>query len=402
MKQKKIGNIRKLGIALLSAMLSAVLLSGCSGTTPAPNDPEGSNSDPNETENSTMQQDPTPTPDEAAKLGYVVVTDTIPNDGSVDVTKALQQLIDENPNRTIFFPDGTYIISSPISTPANAYESVSLLLSNYAVIRASNTKWRSGEAMIRLGGRGKANGDTTKNGSNYFLEGGIIDGSGIAKGISVDSGRETAIRNVSIKRTSVGIHVKWGVNNGSSDCDVYNVNIIGNSTPDSVGILVEGFDNTFTNIRIGCVNVGVHITSQANSLRNIHPLFQIARDDYENSAGFWDEGGANWYDFCYSDHFRMGFRLKDGIRSYFNNCFAFWYDDSQWVDDVAASTVEAFHADGVFNSVVRGFRAGFRDDRPCRVLYEEKNGGKGTFEYVDIDDESRLSADDAYSKYVKN
>ena len=98
----------------------------------------------------------------------------------------------------------------------------------------------------------------------------------------------------------------------------------------------------------------------------------------------------------------MGFRLKDGIRSYFNNCFAFWYDDSQWVDDVAASTVEAFHADGVFNSVVRGFRAGFRDDRPCRVLYEEKNGGKGTFEYVDIDDESRLSADDAYSKYVKN
>ena len=399
MKQKKNSGIRKMGIALLSALLSTALLSGCTAPTLKNPDESDSISNASETESSTMQQPPAPTPDEASRLGYVIVTDFIPTDGR-DVTKALQRLIDENPNRTLYFPDGVYNISEPIKTPANPEKSVSLLLSNYAVIRAM-TSWKSDEAMIRLGGK-DPDGDTTRNGSNYFLEGGIIDGSGKAKGISVDSGRETAIRNVSIKHTTVGIHIKRGVNNGSSDCDVYNVNIMGNSASDSVGILVNGYDNTFTNIRIGCVNVGVHITSQANVLRNIHPLFQISHDDYENSAGFWDEGGSNWYDFCYSDHFRMGFRLKDGIRSYFNNCFAFWYDDSQWVDDVAASTVEAFHADGVFNSVVRGFRAGFRDDRPCRVLYEEKNGGKGTFEYVDIDDESRLSADDAYSKYVKN
>ena len=395
MKQNKFGNIRKLGIALLSALLSAALLTGCSGTTPK--DSNEITSYTNETESSTMQQTPTPTPSEASKLGYVIVTDTIPNDGSVDVTEALQELIDENPNRTIYFPDGIYTISQPIKTPAKTTKSVSLMLSNYAIIRASRTSWNSDEAMIRLGGK-DADGDTTQNGSNYFLEGGIIDGSGIAKGVSVDSGRETAIRNVSIKHTTVGIHIKKGVNNGSSDCDVYNVNIIGNSASDSVGILVEGYDNTFTNIRIGCVNVGVHIRTQANVLRNVHPLFQISYDNYENSVGFWDEDGNNWYDFCYSDHFRIGFRLKDGVRSYFNNCFAFWYQTSSGKD----FTVEAFHADGKFNSIVRGFRAGFLSDRPCQMLYEGKEGGTGVFEYVFIDSTVTQIENDPYQKYLKD
>ena len=34
---------------------------------------------------------------ETTKSGYVVVTDTIPNDGSADVSDAIQQLIDDNP-----------------------------------------------------------------------------------------------------------------------------------------------------------------------------------------------------------------------------------------------------------------------------------------------------------------
>ena len=40
--------------------------------------------------------------------GYVVVTDYVKADGKTDVSDALQQVIDEHPNRTLFFPDGVY------------------------------------------------------------------------------------------------------------------------------------------------------------------------------------------------------------------------------------------------------------------------------------------------------
>ena len=49
-------------------------------------------------------------------FGYVVVTDTIPADGKTDVADAIQALIDANPNRTIYFPDGIYLLSHPTNT----------------------------------------------------------------------------------------------------------------------------------------------------------------------------------------------------------------------------------------------------------------------------------------------
>ena len=69
--------------------------------------------------------------------GYIIVTDTIPANTGLDVSDALQKLILDNPNRTIYFPDGEYVISKPICTPANPEHSVMLELSNYAVIKAA-------------------------------------------------------------------------------------------------------------------------------------------------------------------------------------------------------------------------------------------------------------------------
>ncbi len=304
-------------------------------------------------------------------LGYVIVTDYVPNDGKSDVADALQAVIDSNPNRTIYFPDGIYLISKPICTPADPRKSVDLQLSNYAVIRAADN-WSSDEAMIRLGGKDAAN-DTHTAGSNYSLTGGIIDGSGKADGVSIDSGRETVIRNVSIKHTPVGISVGYGANSGSSDADVSDINIIGTGGTDSIGIYVEGFDNTFTNIRIGNVFTGVWLKSCSNSLRNIHPLYYSDYTDYENSCGFLDEGGNNIYDFCYSDQFCIGFRTMDNVSSIFDNCFCFWYSAS-------GGREIAFKADGRFNSVVTNFRTGFRDDTNNSVLVAGESGGYGVFD----------------------
>ncbi|MBE6771395.1 MAG: hypothetical protein E7547_04535 [Ruminococcaceae bacterium] len=324
--------------------------------------------------------------DFADAFGYVIVNVT--SDGSEDVADEIQNIIDSNPNRTIYFPDGVYLISKPICTPANPRKSVDLQLSNYAVIKAADS-WSDDEAMIRLGGKDAAN-DTHTAGSNYSLNGGVIDGSGKADAVSIDSGRETRISNLSIKNAVLGIHIKYGANSGSSDADISDVNIIGTGGTDSTGIFIEGFDNTLTNIRIGNVFIGVHLKSSANSMRNIHPLYYSDYTDFENSCGFYDESGNNIYDFCYSDQFCNGFRMKGNISNIYHNCFCFWYSN-------AGGKEVAFKVDGLFESVVTNFRAGFRSDTENAVLEADKFGGNGVFDNLLVN--GKIVADKSYKFY---
>lgn len=324
---------------------------------------------------------------------YVAVTDYIQADGAVDVSDAIQKIIDDNPNRTIYFPDGTYLISKPVVTPADPRKSVALELSNYAVIKAA-PDWAHDEAMIRLGGKDAAN-NIELPGSNYYFAGGIIDGSGVAKGISIDGGRETVIRNTSIKNVSLGIHVKRGVNSGSSDADIFGVNIVGNNRPDCVGVLVEGYDNTFSNMRIGGVYVGFLIRSEANCLRNIHPLYYGDDEHYPSSCGFLDEAQNNWYDFCYSDEFATAFRIKGG-HSIYNNCFAYWYSKR-------GRKHVGFKSDGKFDSSVMNFNMGLGENNCTtenKVLEAAEEEGSGMFFNLHIRDE-RFITDDSHEKYLK-
>ena len=107
----------------------------------------------------------------AKELGYLIVTDYIEASSGKDVSDELQALILNNPQRTIYFPDGVYLISKPICTPANPAHSVSLLLSCYATIKATDD-WTDTEALVRLGAAEPFN-DINANGSNYYFEGGM-------------------------------------------------------------------------------------------------------------------------------------------------------------------------------------------------------------------------------------
>ncbi len=329
--------------------------------------------------------------------GMVVATDVAKNDGQTDVADALQRLIDANPNRTIYFPDGVYLISRPLLTPAAPARSVSLRLADFAVIKAG-PDWKDAEALIRLGASHPAN-DINSNGSNYSLTGGVLDGSGVADGVSIDGGRETSIRDVSIKHTRVGVHIKRGANSGSSDADITHVNIVGTGKPDSVGVLVEGYDNTFTDMRIASVQTGVLLKSGGNSLRNIHPLYIYTKhvDDagYLSSRAFDDRNGHNWYDYCYSDQFATGFCTDRSVSSIFDKCFCLWYSDR-------GARHVAFRANGKFNSVVTDLRIGFREKNSARtniVLSVEVPGGKGVLDRA-LFSRARTD-DDAYKTYLK-
>lgn len=319
--------------------------------------------------------------------GIINVRDYI-TDETVDCSEIIQHIIDTNPNRTLYFGDGTYLLKKSIITPADPRKSVDLQLSNYAQLKAG--EGFEGEAVVRLGGKDAAN-NIEIAGSCYSLTGGIIDANGRAEAVSIESGRETKIQNLSIKNAVVGIHIYFGANSGSSDADISDVNITGTGGTDSVGMIVEGYDNTFTNMRIGHVHTGVILKGSGNCLRNIHPLYYSGEENYETSCGFFDESGSNIYDYCYSDQFCTGFFIAGSSQNIYNDCFCYWYAPM-------GKNETAVRCTGRFNSVFTSFRIGFREGTDNTVLSAEK-AGKGVFRDL-IVDKSRCGRNKTYRFYI--
>lgn len=319
---------------------------------------------------------------------YVVATDFAKADGKTDVADKIQKMIDTHPNRTIFFPDGVYMISHSIVTPADPAKAVHLVFANFAVIKAADN-WQGG-ALVRLGGKDPYN-TTRINGSNYGIEGGIFDGSGIADGITIESGRETRINHVSIKHVFTGIHILFGANSGSSDSDIVDCNIIGNDSPGSTGILVEGYDNTFSNIRLNGFTTGVHLKSGGNSLKNIHPLSGVPYDD---SCGFRIEGSNNWLDYCYADHFATCFYLAKGVVCNFTYCWVWWWNHKVPVE-------RGIVCEGPLESYFYGLRTGFGKNHPNATLLKAEKGGRGYIEASPVPEDMNWTLDDVSNYYIR-
>lgn len=332
----------------------------------------------------------------AQNYGSVNIMDYISN-MEVDNYSEIQRAIDDNPNRVIYFPDGTYKISSPIVTSADPNKSVCLELSNYAIIQPFE-QWNNENAMICLGGKDPSN-NILLPGSNYYLSGGIINCAGIAKGISIHSGRETIIRDTSIKNAIIGIHIKRGVNNGSSDSDIQNVNITGNQDKNSIGILIEGHDNNFSNIRIYNTQLGVMIASGGNHLRNIHVLYGSLNDSiYKDGCGFVNKYGNNWYDYCYSDQYATGFVIKAG-NCVFHDCYTFWYSKRGLKHTAFKSYIP-------FNSIITNFTMGVNNKNATQenIILEEidtSSEGTGCFQNLVVTHPELITTNN-HIKYIKD
>lgn len=310
----------------------------------------------------------------------IIVTDYIQVNTDKDVADEIQKVIDNNPRRTIYFPDGEYIISKPICIPAHFSTAVSIEMANFAIIRASDD-WSSDEAMIRLGGKDRHFG-IKDCGTNNFFKGGVIDGNLKAKGMSIDSGREFFVNNVSMKNVTMGIHVKLNSEYGSNDCDISNVNMVGAGTKGSVGLLIDGADNTFTNLRIANFEVGVRCTNGGNFMRYLHPLFiykgaktfnQAGEVEYEDGIGFDDQSIGNWYENCYADNFAIGFRMESKTVSVYNCCYAYWYSAQGGFETFFEST-------GKFNSVLKSPKVHFGEETENAFLKVAELGGDGIIE----------------------
>ena len=324
-------------------------------------------------------------------------------DTGMDVTTHIQKIIDSNPGRTIYFPDGEYIVSRPITTKGAAMYTVSLWLSDGAVIRADKDRWRSSDGLTAIICLGAADAfqpganDVVSTGSYYSLQGGTIDGSGVADGVSIDGGRETLIKNIVIKNTKIGMEIKKGANgaaeslSGSSDCDFDDITIIGNGKEGSIGMYFNyGYDNTITNIRIYDCQTGIHATTGGCSFRNIHVIRTDAvQFPYEGSVGIIEDREGNYYSHCYVENYETAYDLW-GWANIVDSCRAAW---TKRLGDQKAFIINRGCHVYLCNVRADFFGSG------TNVFFKATGGSGGL--YAPMLNES-LCSDQTYKSYVKD
>ena len=295
---------------------------------------------------------------------YLVVTDYIKANTGEDLYVLLQDLIDKNPGRTIYFPDGEYVISHSLLTTSRANQSTSFLFSSEAVLKAADFWERedSYNALICLGAYEKVN-SINVPGSNFYVMGGKFDGNGIADGISVDAGRETLIKDVLIVNTRYGIQVKSGTNSNSSDTDIDDVTVIGNGNYNSIGIIFSGDDNTVTNARISNVATGV-VASNTCFLSCITVENTMKT---RGTAGFL-VGAAAYVSNCVSVDYDIGFQLE-GSNCFIKQCSVIW-PSNEGEEHIAFKTDK-------LRAAIIGCRAEFVDNKIRNIFLTSNMEGWG-------------------------
>lgn len=307
-----------------------------------------------------------------------VVTEYIELTG--DVTDALQKLIDENPGRTLEFPDGVYNISKPLTIPADTAKAVSLRLSDYAIIKAADS-WNSSDAMICMAA-GSRNAESEP--LSFYLSGGTIDANGKAAAISVNDARDILISNVNIKNSTVGIEVKSGA------ADIENITIVGNGADSSVGMVIGGTDCSAANVRISNVLTGVKVTGANNAFKSVCATYSGTS---VSSCGFVDTGKGSRYDLCESEQFAVGFKMAESTVSIYYACHVEWTNN-------ALKTNVAFQSEGKFNSLIRNSVVDF-DFADCggAFLTVSAEGGAGQILYPMIGGANNM-VDESYADYL--
>ena len=322
---------------------------------------------------------------------FLVVTDYVKANTGEDLYDNLQMLINKNPGRTLYFPDGEYIISRSLKTYSEPKKSTSFYFSSGAILKAADT-WKNEDqlrALICLGTvEVKPVNDIRTPGSNFYVMGGIFDGNGKADGISIDGGRETLIKDVVIVNTRYGIHIKEGTNNKSSDSDIDDVTIIGNGLSNSIGITMIGLDNTVSNARISNVKTGIQ-TSGGVFLNN---CTVENTTDMENVVGF--SGGEAWVSNCVAINCDVAFSVG-GKRGFYKQCMAIW------TKDTGKTSVMFDCGGGKLGCALIGCEAEFFDKESANLYLRAGAGGKGRV-VSPVYDPALCDASDCTSAYVED
>ena len=317
---------------------------------------------------------------------FLVVTDYIDANTGKDIYTNLQTLIDLNPGRTLYFPDGEYQISQTLQTTSKPEESNSFYFSSGAILRAHEDWEQTGTPLIGLGAKEKVNTIMTP-GSNFYVRGGIFDGNGVADGIAINAGRETLIKDVLIMNTRYGIHIPNGTNGASSDADIDDVTVIGNGEYGSKGIYIVGLDNTVTDARISNAEVGIDVPNGVF----VGNCTVEGNPEMASSLGIVVRGADAWVSDCMVINCITAYSF-DNPRGYISQCNAKWT-----VDNGKHHT--AFRFSGHMHACIIACKAEFIPGKTSNTFLSA--GDKGIGEVTSpMFDENCVGSNDKTSLYL--
>ena len=278
-------------------------------------------------------------------------------DGSTDDAAAIQACIDANEGRCIFFPEGVYVVSEPITTKRNREKGTTLSFSYNATLKASSS-FELGEFLVKIG-VGSSVASKAKTGGIF---GGVFDTNNRASGVFYGGPKGCAFENLRIincQYTGMKVYDNTGVNDNVSDAWIENLQVyftsnetVG-STSTQIGLIIAGSDNNVVGFRSYGGECGIKFIKGGNFITDAHPTTHSANlTNYENTIAYNQEAGtANTFSKCYSDNFCIGW-LVDNQMSAFVNCTAYWYSDT----DAKHICIKCLSQNSFFGKIF-GFRA---------------------------------------------
>lgn len=256
-------------------------------------------------------------------------------DGVTDDLEAIQNIIDNNPGKTIYFPEGVYGITNKIVLKRANSTLVNILLDRNAVIK--NISGNVIDTLFEIGY------DYTAGEHNRFdfpclseIVGGTLDATNCLNAIKVfPLYRLLTLRNIQILNVSnVGILSDYGVN---SSVEVGNLKIedcyiqgTSSNATSSIGIVIRSNDNEILNTNIDRTNKGILCSGWSNLFSNIHVTAMFTTgytmQEINTTIGFdfEDSNSLNTLIHCYNDTYATGFKSNGG-KLYMTDCLSYYY-----------------------------------------------------------------------------
>lgn len=250
-------------------------------------------------------------------------------DGIADDTQAIQAAIDSQDISTIYFPKGVYMVSAPIIVAHSdqAGLSHSILMDRNAVLKAS----ASIESVLHF------TRDSTHQNNNIrdyldgeFLEGGNIDGNGLANYCCIFDGNGRMSCSLTNFYDAITANV-WVVN---GRFNMYNVEVSNNfNTSENynsahenvIGILNDSPDSHFWDIYLSWCKFGIKNNAGAFYER-IHGVMNYY--GYDGSV-FFEDGNTviTTITDCYSDNYNTAYKFKGSCTA--NRIMAYYWMSAQ-------------------------------------------------------------------------
>ena len=238
-------------------------------------------------------------------------------DGIHDDTSVIQYCIDKFVHRTIFIPDGHYLISSPLSIKAGNDYQVNIEMSENAKLFTNTTI----DSIIEIGKVYGGAWDRYSEGNCVVIKGGLIDCNNVKYGIYSNGDQKyTQLQNLNmINIDRYGIYLDRGSHtNISNDTKIYNCCLNGKTSATSnegTGIYIYGSDNTLDNITMLRMKVAFDIKGGGNKISNIHICTawdnDITDEQFNNTIAFrYENVTLENLSNIYLDTYAIGFQLN--------------------------------------------------------------------------------------------